>query len=233
MKAINLITIGIVVLYGAFMLDAKFHPSEKNGNSSQDAIEQLSQEIDQLKLDIITIRKKQETLAQLQVDLANLKTVTKSSTVARVNNNNASQEISGTSTAMQSDTDEAFNPVALAQRSEEQQAKKLDKYTIAFANETQDSNWSPQASELVQSFFDSEAGKKIDLHDLECRKTMCRIEVSSSEGSSEVDNLMLNFPMHVAKELAQASIFYENNDNGGNNIIIYLARNGYDLPDDS
>jgi len=123
-----------------------------------------------------------------------------------------------------------INPVEIAKKQADQRAKELDLVNNAFLAETSDPQWAPEATTLVSSFFESDAGAKIKLSDLECRKTLCKVEISKPDSAEANDNLMLNFPMHVSKALSQSSSYYTQNEDGTTRVTMYLVRNGYELP---
>ena len=123
-----------------------------------------------------------------------------------------------------------INPNEMAKKQEEQSANDLEHINNAFIAEASDPQWAPETTALVTSFFETEAGAKIDLADIECRKTLCKVEINNPNTADANDNLMLSFPIHVAKALSQASVFNEQNDDGTTRVIMYLARNGYELP---
>jgi len=123
-----------------------------------------------------------------------------------------------------------MNPIEMGKKQEDQRTKELDLVNNAFLAETSDPQWAPEATTLVSSFFESDAGAKIKLSDLECRKTLCKVEISKPDSAEANDNLMLNFPMHVSKALSQSSSYYTQNEDGTTRVTMYLVRNGYELP---
>ncbi len=136
--------------------------------------------------------------------------------------------------ASESETEIAaqFNPEETGKKIAEEREKDHERINNTFLAEGSDPTWSSETISLVSGFFESEAGSNVDLSDIQCRKTLCKIEINKPSGSGVNDNFMLNFPMHVSKALGHATLFHEQNKDGSTRITMYLARNGYDLPKD-
>ncbi|MFZ2170310.1 MAG: hypothetical protein WAW61_11810 [Methylococcaceae bacterium] len=122
------------------------------------------------------------------------------------------------------------SPMEMAQEEEEQSSKALALINKAFLAESSDQQWTPETTNLITSFFDSENGANLNVSDIQCRKTLCKVELNRVDGTKAANDLSLNFPAHVGQALSQARYFHEQNDDGTTNLTIYLARNGYEFP---
>ena len=122
------------------------------------------------------------------------------------------------------------SPMEMAQEEEEQSSKALALINKAFLAESSDQQWTSETTNLITGFFDSEKGANLNVSDIQCRKTLCKVELNSVDGAQAANDLSLNFPMHVGQALSQARYFHEQNDDGTTNLTIYLARNGYEFP---
>jgi hypothetical protein len=189
------------------------------------AIEKIDHEIKLLKSDIVSMKATNLRLSRLNKHENLVKPSTNLTTVAQNDQSQQSSEIDDNVLS-----DQQFNPIEMEKNQEEKQTKNLDKINNAFLAESLDQSWSPEATALIKGFFDTEAGAKINLVDYECRKTLCKVEITKPENSNLDDNVMMIFPMHISKALSQGSFFHQKNEDGSTNVIIYLVRNGFDLP---
>ena len=186
----------------------------------------FSNELAIIKSDISALNKASTELNELKQKIAQLESQ-KAKAVLQVRSQNA-----GESFADQADTMEesAKDPEKLAKEEVEQSAKKLAQMNTVFLAETSDQQWAPETIHLVSRFFDSDQGAMLDVADIQCRKTLCKVELNKVDKAKGGNELALNFPMHVGKALSQAKYFHEQNTDGTTNITIYLTRNGHELP---
>jgi hypothetical protein len=126
--------------------------------------------------------------------------------------------------------EEPKSPQEMAKEQESLKAKQLAQINTAFLAEPSDQKWATETTHLVTSFFDNEKAANLNVADIQCRKTLCKVELSKVDRAKAGNELALNFPIHVGQALANASYFYEDNADGSANVTIYLARNGYELP---
>jgi hypothetical protein len=201
---------------------------EQNGVVKQTAPD-INKDIALLKSEINALKKDVLSLKEIKLEVAQLKDK-KGSNILQAQ---AQTDDAKTMDNQQDDEVAQINPIEMGKKQEEQRVKDLEKINNAFLAEASDPIWSPEATSLVTSFFESGVGENIDLSDIQCRKTLCKVEVNKPNSSGANDNLMLSFPMHVAKELSQAIFFHEQNDDGSTRVTMYMARNGYGLPSDN
>lgn len=189
------------------------------------AIEKINHEIKLLKSDIVSLKDTNLKLSRLNNHENLVNPSTNFTTVAQNNQSQQPSEIDDNALS-----DQQFSPIEMEKKQAEKQTKNLEIISDAFLAESSDQSWSPEATALIKSFFDTDAGAKINLVDYECRKTLCKVEITKPENSNLDDNVMMAFPMHISKALSQGSFFHEKNEDGSTNVIIYLVRNGFDLP---
>jgi hypothetical protein len=187
----------------------------------------IHDDIKLLKSELFALKKANAELNKLKQDLAQLNTK-KFENVLQAQIQNA--DIKGFNTDQDETQMAQMNPMEMGKQEEEKRIKEFDLMNTAFLAETSDPQWAPDTTTLLSTFFESDVGAKIKLSDLECRKTLCKVEISKPDDADANNALMLSFPMHVSKALAQSSIFYTQNEDGTTRVTLYLARNGYELP---
>jgi hypothetical protein len=198
-----------------------------NSVDNRQALANLSKEITLLKSEISILKKANSGVSEIKKEILQLSAKKTDDILQTQTQNDALKNQDDHTDEIQT---AQMDPIEMAKKQEEQRAKDFDLINNAFLAEASDQEWSSKTTALATSFFESEAGAKIGLSDIECRKTLCKIEINNPSSANANDNLMLRFPMHVEKELSQASFFYEQTGDGSTNVIIYLARNGFDLP---
>lgn len=221
-----LTTVAIVILlfvsgYSAYTINLQADENQINLK----AIEKVNRELDLLQSEIISIKASNAKLNGL-IKHANLIESALSS-----DNSGQNNSLSSTKRSLQNIIPaERLNPMEMEKKEQEKQAKKQESINNAFLAETADAAWSPEATALIKSYFDSKEGEKLNLVDYECRTTLCKLEIAKPKNSGTDDNLMVTLPMHVMSSLSQGTVFYENNEDGSMNVTVYLVRNGYEPP---
>lgn len=109
---------------------------------------------------------------------------------------------------------------------EEEQERQLGAH---FAAQSVDTVWSLDTAQLVSEAALSEglAGSSID--GIECRSSLCRVEVSHADPAA-ASEFALWFPVVLGEALPQIRYFHEQRDYGPPVTVLYMARQGYDLP---
>lgn len=109
---------------------------------------------------------------------------------------------------------------------EEDRRRGLDTFLGA---QSIDTAWSQDAALAVTEAADREelAGSIVD--GVECRSSLCRVEVSHADAEA-AGQFELLFPMQVADALPQIRYFTEQLGDGRSVTVMYLAREGYELP---
>jgi len=200
---------------------------DNNTKGNELTISDIAREIKLLKSEISTLKQANTELIDLKMEVAQLKEKRGDNSVQAQIQNGGQKNTDDN--RVETETTQ-ITPVEIEKKQADQRAKELDLVNNAFLAETSDPQWAPEATTLVSSFFESDAGAKIKLSDLECRKTLCKVEISKPDSAEANDNLMLNFPMHVSKALSQSSSYYTQNEDGTTRVTMYLVRNGYELP---
>lgn len=119
--------------------------------------------------------------------------------------------------------------VAATQRQAYEDRKQMEVIDSVFMSENIDYQWSAQTSDLIAQNLENSEQIKTDLESLECRATLCRVEVNHHDASI-AEEFELQFPLQVGEALPQINYLYEPQDDGSVSVVMYLARDGYDLP---
>lgn len=124
--------------------------------------------------------------------------------------------------------DQELMPEILEQGAE-QVEQQLSSMETIMTEEPVDSEWSSATTDQLQMAFDSSELNGADIVDLECRKTLCRIEMN-------IDNPLLAaeyqlwLSAKIGDILPQASMTISQDEAGNPSAILFLAREGYNLP---
>jgi hypothetical protein len=94
-----------------------------------------------------------------------------------------------------------------------------------FIEET-DPEWSYEAELALDEAYRNEDMERVELANIECRSTLCRIELLFDETSSP-EEVFRNFP-HITPWEGEG--FIKINDGENAQAVVYLAREGYSLP---
>jgi hypothetical protein len=224
MKKFQLITISVL----AISIPAAYlgFQAYNNKNIDRQAENDFSNELAIVKSEISALKKATSGLGDIKQKIAQLE-IQKRNHGLQAKNQNAGENVNAQQDIAQ---ELPKNPMEMAQAEEEQSLKKLALINEAFLAESSDQQWTSETTNLITSFFDSEKGANLNVSDIQCRKTLCKVELNKVDQAKAANDLALNFPMHVGQALSQTRYFYEQNDDGTTNVTIYLARNGYELP---
>lgn len=115
---------------------------------------------------------------------------------------------------------------------EEERQRSLARMQAAEAalrQETTDAVWSAQAVDTIRSAMENDGLAGTVLQDIECRATLCRMEVVHANPTmqSVFEN---DVRFEVARFLPRAMMHSEERFDGTISATIYLAREGQDLP---
>lgn len=99
----------------------------------------------------------------------------------------------------------------------------------ALRQETTDAVWSAQAMDTIRSAMENDGLAGTVLQDIECRATLCRMEVVHADPTmqSVFEN---DVRFEVARFLPRAMMHSEERFDGTISATIYFAREGHDLP---
>lgn len=124
-------------------------------------------------------------------------------------------------------TEEDMN--AQAQQQREKDLMRMELINTVFQAEPIDQQWSFDATHVITQALESAEARQTDLSRLECRSTMCLVEANHGDAAA-ADDFALKFPMQVAQALPEITYYYQPLDDGSVNVLMYLARSGYELP---
>jgi hypothetical protein len=122
--------------------------------------------------------------------------------------------------------------VQVSVRSPEAEQAELDRrsafFQQAFDQEARDRVWSPTMEQTVREAYPATAGVDAVLVSSECHATLCRLEFKYS--SPDVRNDHLSSLSRQFQDLPTAVYTYPDEVHGKDCVIVYLARQGNELP---
>ncbi len=161
-------------------------------------------------------------LASLRASLTRLTADMKSQSGSRVEAEESTPY--GERQAVDSEVQEA--PIEESAKLEE---ARLEAIEATLRHEAIDATWVAQATDAIEQAMEDKALAGSELHDLECRSTLCRVEVAHQNPIARAD-FMLRFAMMVGPVLPSMTAQPIEGDDGSSTSSIYLARQGYELP---
>jgi hypothetical protein len=109
------------------------------------------------------------------------------------------------------------------------QETRLEAIETSLRRESIDATWAAQAAHAIDQAMGDKTLEGSVLHDLECRSTLCRIEVTNKDPQAR-SAFELRFFMAVAQLLPRATLRTVENQDGSSSTVLYLARDGHDFP---
>lgn len=107
--------------------------------------------------------------------------------------------------------------------------KRMEMINSVFLSENTDYQWATKITKLITQPLENGEQVRTILSDVECRATLCRVEVNH-EDATAAGEFELQLSMQVGESLPQINYFHEPQDDGSINVVMYLVREGYDLP---
>lgn len=95
--------------------------------------------------------------------------------------------------------------------------------------EALDGAWSGSASDLLRGAFADEQLAEASPQDIECRTTLCRVEVRHRD-EAKLGQFQRVFPSKVASMFPRLAMHRIKNPDGSLTTYVYLARQGHRLP---
>lgn len=95
--------------------------------------------------------------------------------------------------------------------------------------ETVDSAWSVSTADRIRDVFTGDALAGASLQDIDCRATLCRVEVQHRD-EAKLREFQRLFPFKVSQVLPNLMMHRIENADGSITTYLYLARQGYRLP---
>jgi hypothetical protein len=119
--------------------------------------------------------------------------------------------------------------VEAAARDHQRSLARMQAYEASLRAESIDAAWSNEAVDALKEAFTSQELSATGLQDIECRATLCRIEVvhADEEKRREFER---TFVEKVAPVLPSAVMHTEEHEDGSSATTVYLARQGHQLP---
>lgn len=171
----------------------------------------LEKEVAQLRAEIKTLKQQSDPLPQ------SLSTETFQTKVAKRNE-------AETGSAER----DVVSNIAIAQR---QHQKRMDAIEQNFLQQKTDMGWANAASTLIQQVLDT-PGKANEsefadtaIRSIECRSTLCKIEVTHSNMSS-MRRFIDDFPSSLGNELPRMAFQQHQNPDGSIDMYVYIAKKG-------
>jgi hypothetical protein len=118
---------------------------------------------------------------------------------------------------------------AAMERTAKLEEARLEAIEATLRREAIDATWTAQATDAIEQAMGDKALEGSVLHALECRSTLCRVEVAHQNPIARAD-FMLRFAMMVGPVLPSMTVQPIEGDDGSSTSSIYLARQGYELP---
>jgi hypothetical protein len=97
-----------------------------------------------------------------------------------------------------------------------------------FRGQTTDPNWSAKTKKLIQNALASDKVAVKDIIDVECRSSMCRVELAN-EGTNQAPKIA-EFPMKISEELPNIMVNQTDESDGSSTTILYLSSDDFILP---
>ena len=105
---------------------------------------------------------------------------------------------------------------------------EIDLRMARWQSEGRDPDWSRQMEEGIHGTIEQRASKGNRVTFLECRTTMCQFRVSHAGGEQQqqlAQQIVSSLPPHRA-----ATFYAEDTDTDHRNTLVFLSREGHDLP---
>lgn len=125
--------------------------------------------------------------------------------------------------------DPAEEETLLIEEEERSAQTRLETIEGILATEPEDAEWSLSAAELIREVLASKDFEGTSVYDVQCRSSLCRIEVEHDDPRKLAD-FQMHFPMRVASLLPRTAMHRVEGDNGSSRTIVYLAREGHRFP---
>ena len=131
-----------------------------------------------------------------------------------------------------SPTDYASQEAKLLAEEKERSAKWEQANDTEFSAQAVDPRWANQADDLIKQAFTSDELQNTIPMAMECRSTLCRVEVVHKD-ASERSWFEHHLPSLVADLLPSIAMHTTEHSDGSSVSVVYLAREGHPLPQDA
>jgi len=119
---------------------------------------------------------------------------------------------------------EAMITERAAARAEDERAFKdhVSSTAASFEREDRDQRWSSETGSALQVAFGSEALKGVSYQNIDCRTTMCRVEVVD-DGSGAVGEALQKLASEIGSTLPSMLVDRIDQENGRATMVLYLS----------
>ena len=158
-------------------------------------------------------------VSQLRAELTSLRAELQTNHLAQV------------SSAKVSEQDAAKEAHALTEirvKEEERLQKQGEALEAGFRQQTTDPDWSTKAKGLIQEALASDKVDSKNIIDVECRTSMCRVELANDSNSNAPR--IAEFPMKISEELPNILVNQTNESDGSTTTVLYLSKDDFVLP---
>ena len=127
-------------------------------------------------------------------------------------------------------SEDELDEAALAEQEQASWEEYMNLVETGLQYEQTDVQWSSKAKAEIENAFTTQELAGASVTDIECRSTLCRIEVAHVDRQPLAEFEIL-LPKTLAHILPQALMERVELEDGSTSTLIYLARDGYDLPE--
>lgn len=117
----------------------------------------------------------------------------------------------------------------LEKESEDSVLAQIEANEAALRKESEDPAWSGVMIDRINLVIDNKKLSATLVQNIECRTTLCRIEVRNKDPQARAI-FEGQFIRDIAELLPQVTMRTVENEDGSTTTVLYLARNGYELP---
>lgn len=125
--------------------------------------------------------------------------------------------------------DSAAEEAAAMEETTRLQEKRIESIGTALRTEPLDAAWATQAMDAIRQAMSSATMSGTSIHDVECRSSLCRVEVAHENPAARA-RFIRRFAMLVGPMLPTMTAQPIEAGDGAFASLIYLAREGHDLP---
>lgn len=200
------------------------------------------EDIETLKTELENLKRSKKSLEQLsagmQDELALLRSqlthVSKEQasvgqSINRISDNIAKNRFRKSSTPTNADTLETLTPEEEDRRAETQSQEQVALLEETIFSEETDPEWTGEAEQALRETFQKDEANGLELVDAECRTTLCRMEMHLDSSTMSPEDAFRGLS-HLTPWQGQGFVKIDDAVEGSHKIVIYLSREGYNLP---
>ncbi len=111
----------------------------------------------------------------------------------------------------------------------EHQHEQGEQLELSFHQQTTDPDWSSKTKSLIQEALTGDKVAAESIIDIDCRATMCRIELSDDDQHRMPK--FSAFPLKIGQELPNIMVDQHTESDGSTTTVMYLSKDDFALPD--